>query len=205
MTTKAKLVSTIAAFCLVLALMVVGVLAASTVTVNLGGTIGFQSSDVVGSVTIATSGAATDLVATGEGNRHEFDSATADNTHFDFTNKALNFKAGKANNTITVTLTITNNSKERAIKVAYTTELNITSAKNVEIQNVQFTNGESAKSFTQGSTFNIEPADEGQGETGRAATITFNIVRLDANYSVAGSWAGLFTLTNAAATTAPGV
>ena len=205
MTTKAKLVSTIAAFCLVLALMVVGVLAASTVTVNLGGTIGFQSSDVVGSVTIATSGAATDLVATEAGNHYEFDSATTNATQFDFTNKALNFNAGEANNTITVTLTITNNSEERAIQVAYTNELKITSAKNVEIKNVKYTNGGSAQDFTKDSTFKIEPADKGQGETGRAATITFNIVRLDANYSVAGSWAGLFTLTNAAAATTPGV
>ena len=63
MSLKAKLVSSVAAFMLVLALLVVGVLAVPQATINMGGSITFDATDVVGSVSVATDGAATYLVA----------------------------------------------------------------------------------------------------------------------------------------------
>ena len=46
MTLKTKLISSISAFVLILTMLIVGVWAASTANVTLGGTIGFQASNV---------------------------------------------------------------------------------------------------------------------------------------------------------------
>ncbi len=57
MSLKAKLVSTIAAFCMVICLLSVGIWAASTGTVTVGGTVSFEATDVNVTVTGTVSGA----------------------------------------------------------------------------------------------------------------------------------------------------
>ena len=56
MSLKAKLVSSVAAFCLVLALLVVGILAVPSATINMGGSISFQATDVNATVNITVTG-----------------------------------------------------------------------------------------------------------------------------------------------------
>ena len=115
MSLKAKLVSSVAAFMLVLALLVVGVLAVPQATVNMGGSITFDATDVVGSVSVATDGAATDLVA-GE-NTVSFD---AEDTSIDFSDfESLNLVFVK-DQAITLTITVTNAATDRPMYIKFT-------------------------------------------------------------------------------------
>ncbi|MBO5021883.1 MAG: hypothetical protein J6C53_00170 [Clostridia bacterium] len=118
MSLKAKLISTISAMCLVIALVSVGVWAASTATVNLSGTLTFSATDVYCDVSGTFAGmkdTAPSLATL------KWDSkSTAANTPTTgdvstWAGNALNFKDdGTA---ITLTITIKNNSTERGIKV----------------------------------------------------------------------------------------
>lgn len=63
MTLKAKLFSTIAAFCLVAVLMIVGVFAASSVSVNMSGKISFTANDVVAIISGTVTGTKDDSTA----------------------------------------------------------------------------------------------------------------------------------------------
>ena len=112
MSLKAKLVSTISAFCLVLALMVVGVLAATSGSVGLGGTISFTASDIVGSVAVAYQNAANSPA----GQSQSFD-ATTTTIAYEWETEALQFTKGKA---ITVTITIANEATDRPMYVTFT-------------------------------------------------------------------------------------
>ena len=192
MTTKAKLVSTIAAFCLVLALMVVGVLAATSATVNIGGTISFTAQDVVGSVSISSSGDQASAISGSQ----SFNAENDDPLTIDLTGKALTFvkAADDTPATITVTLTINNASTERGMLVECTTLPALSEQSNVTLTNIQYTNGGKPTALTQGTEFTIAKATN--AETSTTATITFDLVMTDANLSVSGNWTGAFTLSN---------
>ncbi len=122
MSLKAKLVSSVAAFMLVIALLVVGVLAASQVTVNMGGSISFTATDVHAKVEITVAGTSEETqpsktyifsynkgesVTTGE--LVTGDSATWDSNSWTF----------GANRQITVTVKITNLDAKREIDVTF--------------------------------------------------------------------------------------
>ena len=111
----AQLVSSVAAFCLVLALLVVGVLAVPQATINMGGSITFDATDVVGSVSVATDGAATDLVA-GE-NTVSFDAEDTSINFSDFESLNLVFVKDQA---ITLTITVTNAATDRPMYIKFT-------------------------------------------------------------------------------------
>lgn len=194
MTTKAKLVSTIAAFCLVLALMVVGVLAASSATVQLGGSISFTASDVVATVSVSASGSAEDETVNGTGDyAKKFTSADATAT---WTKKDINLTFSDKNATLTITIRVQNDSTERALTITPTAVPSITGT-NLTPSIKYAVNGGEAKAITNTDPINV-PATQ-YAEITLSATIT------DKNLSVtSSSWTADFTLANVAAT-APGV
>ncbi len=121
MSLKAKLISTISAMCLVIALVSVGVWAASTATVNLSGTLTFSATDVYCDVSGTFAGMKDTAPSL---DTLKWDSkSTAANTPTSgnvstWAGNALNFQDdGTA---ITLTITIKNNSSERAITVSLT-------------------------------------------------------------------------------------
>lgn len=126
MTLKAKLFSTIAAFCLVAVLMVVGVFAASSVKVNMNGQISFTANDVNATIDGAVTGISgaghtfTQIVFDGseEGNPYEATTPETDswtNLNWSFADKTSGKTTG-----IVFTITVTNtNEDNRAIKSTF--------------------------------------------------------------------------------------
>lgn len=108
MSLKAKLVSSVAAFCLVLALLVVGILAVPQATINMGGSITFDAQDVVATVTVTSTGATTDLNLTGD-SAIKFDSTT---TQAKVDKDDLDLEFASKTEDIVITVTITNDSDE---------------------------------------------------------------------------------------------
>ena len=112
MSLKAKLVSTIAAICMVICLLSVGIWAASTGTVNVGGTVSFTASDVDVTITATVNGAKT----TGQTKTVTWSAANTEETlTADWSNLTLDFVKGSD---IEIVLEITNNSVERSVGVA---------------------------------------------------------------------------------------
>ena len=117
---KAKLVSTIAAFCLVLCLTIVGVWAATSATVTMGGNISFKATDVNAEVSggnfTGVSGAPTLTTLVFDGN--ETASDASDVTGIDtWTGWNLTF-SGKTDATFKITVKNTN--AERALNATLT-------------------------------------------------------------------------------------
>lgn len=116
MSLKAKLISTISAFCLVLALLVVGVFAAQSATIQLGGTVSFTATAVVGDVTITYSGEENSQLRL----YAEFDADTPEGpvtwTEGDPDAQNLEFTQGEP---ITVTITIHNAAIDRSMWVLF--------------------------------------------------------------------------------------
>ena len=77
MNSKAKLISTIAAICMVLVLLVGGIWAASSGTVTIGGTVSFSAQDVDVKITGVVTGAST--ASTPELDPIRWNAATANN------------------------------------------------------------------------------------------------------------------------------
>lgn len=190
MTTKAKLVSTIAAFCLVLALMVVGVLAASSATVDLGGSISFTASDVVATVSVSASGSAEDATVNGTGVYTEsFDST--DNPTASWTKNDINLTFASKDAPIVITIAVQNDSDERALTLTAGTLPKVT--------------GDNITATVQ---YDMNDADTPEDLTTEAVTvpagekveIIMTISITDPNASVTGSsWTADFTLANVAA------
>lgn len=196
MTTKAKLVSTIAAFCLVLALMVVGVLAASSATVDLGGSISFTAKDVVATVSVSASGSAEDATVNGTGVYTEsFDST--DNPTASWTKNNINLTFASKDAPIVITIAVQNDSDERALTLTAATLPSVT-GDNINLKSLQYdmNDADAPKNLTTEAV--TVPA-------GEKVEIIMTISITDANASVTGSsWTADFTLANVAAT-APGV
>lgn len=106
---KAKLISTIAAFAMVLCLTIVGVWAAATVTVDVTGTVSYTATDVDATVT----GAITGINETDKGFSKTFNAASTENSGaWDLS--GITFVK---NQVVVITLTVTNNSTERPLQV----------------------------------------------------------------------------------------
>ncbi len=193
MTTKAKLVSTIAAFCLVLALMVVGVLAASSATINLGGSIGFTATDVIGEVSMAASGDVESTSQSKFAKSQEFNAQTTTTT-FDWDTNGLVFQKadGDRNATITVTITVTNEATDgRTMYVRFTTMPTLTDDADGKItlsnvtygaQDTQYTGVNTDITVTKGTTVDIE----------------FSFTVNDLNATVTGTWDAALVISNTA-------
>ena len=179
MSLKAKLVSTIAAFVMVLALMVVGVLAATNSKINMSGSISFTAQDIVGSVTL-----------NGEGLSK---SATFDSTQGEasYTWDDLNLVFDKADGTMELELVITNNATDgRKIKVTFTTAPAVSVTPNVVTVNTT-SDASGAETVSKDTSFEVAHG------TPVTVTITFNCSDFNSNFT--GSWNSVFTLANVAA------
>lgn len=124
MSLKVKLISTIAAVCMVICLLSVGIWAASVGTVNVGGTVSFVAEDVDVTITATVTGSKT----TGQTRTITWDAGTAYNADgededdvandalvADWTDLVLDFQK---NTPIVIEITITNNSEQRSVGVA---------------------------------------------------------------------------------------
>lgn len=105
---KAKLISTIAAFAMVLCLTIVGVWAAATVTVSVTGTVSYTATDVDATVT----GTITGITESGKNFSKTFNAASTDNSGaWDLS--GITFVK---NQDVVITLNVKNNSTERPLQ-----------------------------------------------------------------------------------------
>lgn len=105
---KAKLISTIAAFAMVLCLTIVGVWAAATVSVSVTGTVSYTATDVDATVT----GTITGITETGKDFSKTFNAGSTDNSGaWDLS--GITFVK---NQDVVITLTVKNNSSERPLE-----------------------------------------------------------------------------------------
>lgn len=152
---KAKLISTIAAFAMVLCLTIVGVWAATTVTVNVTGTVSYTAKDVNAEVTGSITGV---VGAEGKTYSHTFNAATPDEQATDSWDlTGLTFVK---NQPVVITLNVKNNSTEVGLTAKLTN--NTTTEENVEItlsENQEVQVGTEAKSNTKTFTFTIRVKD----------------------------------------------
>lgn len=115
---KAKLVTTCAAFCLILCLTIVGVWAVATPSIPMGGSVGFTATDVNATIRGSFSGISEqhDLTALKlDANTTDVESVAGYDT---WQNWDLNF-ADKTKD-IVLTITVKNDSTERAINATFT-------------------------------------------------------------------------------------
>ena len=178
MSLKAKLVSSVAAFCLVLALLVVGILAVPSATINMGGSISFTATDVNATVKITVTGTETPVDAVTytynaeQGNATE--SWTSNNWVFDDSRE------------IVVTITVTNNDTVRQLDVAWTQPTDM-AAQNVTVVST----GEASKT--------LDNSETGAGST-NVATYTMTFTPANENLAVTNAaWTAKLVLTNHAA------
>lgn len=182
MSLKAKLFSSIAAFALVACLLIVGVFALSPANVGMNGTITFTSSDVIATLTAK--------LDDGHSSQHEFSEIKIDE-NTDAVNDAAWDNIGLAftshSDVISLDITVTNDSTERAIDVTFTAPSGV--------DNVTVTSQyDDAASFTEGQ----EISGPVRIETEQSATfrVTFDITN-DAE-SVDGTWSIGLNLANVA-------
>ena len=129
---RTKLATLIAAFVLVAALTVVGVLAVSTATVNLGGTVNFTATDVYATVTGSVTGTSTAVTLSDI----EFDSATEQASNSSWNNLTWNF-ANKITD-IELTISVTNNATDRTLQATLVGPGSMT-ANNVDVTTTAIT------------------------------------------------------------------
>ena len=182
MSLKAKLISTISAFCLVIALLVVGVLAVNPAKVNMGGNITFSATDVMATISANV---------TGISGSHSFDNIVFDETTDDgnATNTSwtnLNFTFANKTTDIVLTITITNDSDERDFTVAYTAPTGIN---NVDVTSKVTNADEPEDDYSEAITVT----------KGTSATIKITFHITDNSKSAGGAWNVSLDLTNKAA------
>ena len=173
---KAKLVSTIAAACLVIALLVTGVWAVSTASVTLGGSISFSATNVHAKIEGSITGAAETVSIT----PLEYDSETdeADETFVEALESWSNDLTFTTDNKIQMSITVTNLSTERSLFVKLTDNTDVTNLTDVVLQ------GESA--YTSGTEVELVAGTE-QSKNSVTFNITLNATSTDE--SVEGNYA----------------
>lgn len=156
---KAKLVTTCAAFCLILCLTIVGIWAVTAPSIPMGGNVGFTASDVDATISGSFSG----ISGTQDLTTLKLDASTTDVTsvagYTTWQGWTLNF-ADKTQD-IVLTITVTNDNTERAINATFTN--NSSSLDNITIS---LAGGDAAgsASYTSGTRVTI-PAGQGQSVT----------------------------------------
>lgn len=119
MSNKVKLISVVSAFVLVLALLIVGVFAAQSVTVNLGGTITFQATDVQATISAAVVNNATVGDATNKLKAITLDADNDGATEI-ATWAGLAIAFDPSGDDVTIVFTITNDHTEKGLVVTTT-------------------------------------------------------------------------------------
>lgn len=142
---KAKLISTIAAFAMVLCLTIVGVWAAATVTVSVTGTVSYTATDVDATVT----GTITGINESGKNFEKTFNAASTENSGaWDLS--GITFVK---NQDVIITLKVKNNSTERPLQATLanngeTTGTNTTAALGETTTATVAAEGEASFTFT---------------------------------------------------------
>lgn len=171
MSFKIKLISTVSAFILVLSLLAVGVFAAQSATVNLGGTITFQAKDVQATISAATVSGATLTDAENKLQAIVLD-AENDGSEEIATWAGLVLAFDNSGDDATIKFTITNDHPEKALTVT-TTQVNGT------VDNATMT-------VTQtGGTGTVENNSIAVGGSAEY-TVTFHIENQNASASITG-------------------
>ncbi len=190
MSLKAKLISTISAMCLVIALVSVGVWAASTATINLSGTLTFNATDVyctVGGTFANMSGSITQPdTLTWDSSSTATTTKPTSGDESTWTSKALTFDdKGTA---ITLTIVVTNMSAERAI--------NITLAESTAPTGVTTSATYNGSAYSFGSTQKLTKSASSTSLQSATIIITFTLTDTNLDTSVSASWGYALTLAN---------
>jgi hypothetical protein len=135
MSLKAKLVSTIAAFCMVICLLSVGIWAANTGTVNVGGSVNFVAEDVNVKIELL------DVVGAGKAGDDyakeaiEWDATDVGTLSADWTDMVFAFQKADDGSLgdIVITIKVTNLSEERAVSVAPTAAMSEGADEDVDV------------------------------------------------------------------------
>lgn len=183
MSLKAKLVTSISAFALVLALLIVGVFAVNQATINMGGKISFQATDVNATVAINVEGT-TGSTDTDDDKTFTFNAEEGEATT-DWTGKNWTFDETR---TITVTVTVTNKDTVRSLTSTFTAPAAVTS-------NLACATTEAGKPITAGVATSGTTVTAGESVV---YVMTFTIA--DENLVVdAAAWTAKLVLANVAA------
>ena len=184
MSLKAKLVSTIAAFCMVICLLSVGIWAANSGTVNLGGSVSFTATDVNVRVEYVGMEGGTGTYSHAAIEWNSSDEPTADDK---FEGMNFGFKKSETNAAvyadIVITIKVTNLSKERGVNVA------------IDADKTEAAGNDASVSVVATGAPSIDKATTDEGLS-QLYTITIKTTK-DTNQSVAATaWAGTLTITN---------
>ena len=152
MSLKAKLVSSVAAFCLVLALLVVGILAVPSATINMGGSISFQATDVNATVNITVTGTDEEK----QPSKSYTFNADTDTQPEAWTGLNWNFGEGRE---ITITIVVTNVDTVRQLDVDFTAPADM-AASNVTVSTTGEDTTLDANSDSVRYTITFKPANE---------------------------------------------
>lgn len=185
---KAKLVTTCAAFCLILCLTIVGVWSVATANIPMGGSVGFTADNVDATISGSFSG----ISDTQNLTTLKLDANTTDVTSVDgyttWQNWDLNF-ADKAQD-IVLTITVTNDNAERAIDATFT---NSSSGLDNITVSLAGGNADGSGEYVSGTKVTI-PAGQGQKVTFK---VTIHVV--DLNDSASATLVFALQLDNVAA------
>ena len=184
MSLKAKLVSAIAAFCLVLALMIVGIFAANSATINMGGSISFTTDSIYAKVAYTVTGNPGTITGKDVTIDEDYTGPTEWN--------GINLTFDSTHTEIEVVITIQNLSATNAIDVSAETLPGASLSSGHITTTSQYKIGSGANTNLTTSTQDL--TIEG-GET-MTITITFNLV--DQNDSYTANWEADFNLTSSA-------
>ena len=172
MTYKAKLITSICAFFLVLALLAAGVWAAKTINISIGGTVNFTATSVYCTVTGEVENAKTNPTL------HQLDFSADTNHTATWSPTDLSFQDEGTNmgQDIIMTITITNLAT-RGLNVTLTNTSSQTPGygdQNVEIDIKYGTTAENATTYTSGTTQTITAGTTSSHTTG-VFVITFHL------------------------------
>lgn len=156
---KAKLVTTCAAFCLILCLTIVGVWSVATASIPMGGSVGFTATDVDATI----SGSFAGISAPHNLTPLKLDASTKDVTsvagYTTWQDWELNF--ADATKDIVLTITVTNNNTERAINATFTDNTSTLTNMTVSLAGG---NADGSGEYVSGTKVTI-PAGQGQSVT----------------------------------------
>lgn len=171
MSNKAKLITVISAFVLVVSLLTVGVFAVQSATVNMGGTITFNATDVQATISAATVANGTVTDAAAKLQEIKFDADNDGSTAL-ATWGGLDIAFAAGGDDVTITFTITNDHAEKGLVVTTTptpgTAVNMTMTTTVE-----------------GGTGTVENNTIAVGGSAEY-TVTFHIANQNASASITG-------------------
>ena len=180
MSLKTKLVSTISAICMVLALLTVGVWAVSTASVTLGGSVSFTADNIHARVTGSVTGTQ-ETISLAQLD-YSADTAPSEDNINTWANNQMTFTS---ENLITMTITVENLSEERSLFVTLTDNTTTDNVNKTLKQGASNYTSSSAVEVTAGNTttftMTLSVTDKNQSAS---ATVSYQVDLRDANAEV---------------------